>query len=124
MPHTTTTASSARATVRDWGALHERLSRMYRPVYPDLPTLDEAGLKGYELIAWFAAYAPAKTPKPVIDALNAAMRKALADPEVAPKLLAAGIEPVASSPDELKTFMISEIEKWRKIAADAKIEPE
>ncbi len=91
---------------------------------PDLPTLDEAGLKGYELIAWFAAYAPAKTPKPVIDALNAAMRKALADPEVAPKLLAAGIEPVASSPDELKTFMISEIEKWRKIAADAKIEPE
>ena len=60
----------------------------------------------------------------MIDALNAAMRKALADPELTPKLLAAGIEPVASSPDELKTFMIAEIEKWRKIVADAKIEPE
>src|SRR3954462_8743044 len=94
------------------------------PLAPDLPPLDEAGLKGYELIAWFAAYAPAKTPKPVIDALNAAMRKALADPELTPKLLAAGIEPVASSPDELKTFMIAEIEKWRKIVADVKTEPE
>src|SRR6185369_3507173 len=94
------------------------------PLAPDLPPLDEAGLKGYELIAWFGAYAPAKTPKPVIDALNGAIRKALADPELTPKLLAAGIEPVASSPEELKTFMIAEIEKWRKIAADAKIEPE
>ena len=94
------------------------------PLAPDLPPLDEAGLKGYDLTAWFAAYAPAKTPKPVIDALNAAMRKALADPDVAPKLLTAGIEPVASSPDELKTFMVAEIEKWRKIVADAKIEPE
>lgn len=94
------------------------------PLAPDLPPLDEAGLKGYDLTAWFAAYAPAKTSRPVIDALNAAMRKALADPELTPKLLAAGIEPVASSPDELKTFMIAEIEKWRKIVADAKIEPE
>src|SRR3954469_24626813 len=91
---------------------------------PDLPPLDEAGLKGYDLTAWFAAYAPAKTPKPVIDALNGAIRKALADPELTPKLLTAGIEPVASSPDELKAFMIAEIEKWRKIVADAKIEPE
>jgi tripartite-type tricarboxylate transporter receptor subunit TctC len=94
------------------------------PLAPDLPPLNEAGLKGYDLTAWFAAYAPAKTPKPVIDALNAALRKALADPEVAPKLLAAGIEPAASSPDELKAFMVAEIAKWRKIVADAKIEPE
>ena len=98
--------------------------RLASPSLAKLPTLDESGLKGYELTAWFAAYAPAKTPKPVVDTLNAALRKALADPEVAPKLLAAGIEPVASSPDELKTFMVAEIAKWRKIVADAKIEPE
>ena len=91
---------------------------------PDLPSLDEAGLKGYDLTAWFAAFAPAKTPKPIVDRLNAAIREALADKEIASKLLAAGIEPVASSPDELKAFVIAETQKWAKIVADAKIEPE
>jgi tripartite-type tricarboxylate transporter receptor subunit TctC len=94
------------------------------PLAPDLPALDEAGLKGYDLTAWFAAFAPAKTPKPVVDQLNAAIRAALADKEVADKLLSAGIEPVASSPDELKDFVMAETKKWAKIVADAKIEPE
>ena len=91
---------------------------------PDLPALDEAGLKGYDLTAWFAAFVPAKTPKPVVDALNKALRAALADKEVAAKLLASGIEPVASSPDDLKDFVVSETKKWAKIVADAKIEPQ
>jgi tripartite-type tricarboxylate transporter receptor subunit TctC len=91
---------------------------------PDLPTLNEAGIPGYDLTAWFAAFVPAKTPKPVVDKLNAALREALADKEVAAKLLAAGIEPAASSPDELKAFVMSETKKWAKIVADAKIEPE
>jgi tripartite-type tricarboxylate transporter receptor subunit TctC len=94
------------------------------PLAPDLPTLNEAGLTGYDLTAWFAAFVPAKTPKPVIDRLNAAFREALADQEVATKLLGAGIEPDASSPDELKAFVISETAKWKKIVADAKIEPQ
>jgi tripartite-type tricarboxylate transporter receptor subunit TctC len=94
------------------------------PLAPDLPTIDEAGLKGYELTAWFAAYAPAKTPKPIIDKLNAAFREALKDKDVSEKLLTAGIEPEASSPDELKKFQALETEKWKKIVADAKIEPE
>ena len=94
------------------------------PLAPDLPTLEEAGIAGYDLTAWFAAFVPAKTPKPVVDKLNAALREALADKEVAAKLLAAGIEPVASSPDELKNSCMSEIKKWAKIVADAKIEPE
>ena len=91
---------------------------------PDLPTLNEAGIPGYDLTAWFAAFVPAKTPKPIVDKLNAALREALADKEVAAKLLAAGIEPAASSPDELKAFVMSETKKWAKIVADAKIEPE
>jgi tripartite-type tricarboxylate transporter receptor subunit TctC len=94
------------------------------PLAPDLPTLDEAGLKGYELTAWVAAFAPAKTPQPIIDKLNGAFRAALADKDVTTKLLAAGIEPVASSPEELKAFVQSETSKWAKIVADAKIEPE
>jgi tripartite-type tricarboxylate transporter receptor subunit TctC len=94
------------------------------PLAPDLPTIDESGLKGYELTAWFAAYAPAKTPKPIVDKLNAAFRDALADKEVSGRLLTVGIEPEASTPDELKTFQAAETEKWKKIAVDAKIEPE
>ena len=65
-----------------------------------------------------------KTPKAVVDRLNAAFREALADKDVSSKLLTAGIEPVASSPDELKAFVVSETEKWAKIVKDAKIEPE
>ena len=94
------------------------------PLAADLPSLDEAGLKGYELTAWFAAFAPAKTPQPVIDKLNAAFRAALADKDVAAKLTTAGIEPATSSPDDLKSFVTSETTKWAKIVADAKIEPE
>ncbi|MBV9347140.1 MAG: tripartite tricarboxylate transporter substrate binding protein [Pseudolabrys sp.] len=90
----------------------------------DLPTIDEAGLKGYELTAWFAAYAPAKTPKPVIDKLNAAFKEALASKDVAEKLLNAGIEPDSSTPAELAKFQADETLKWDKIARDAKIEKE
>jgi len=94
------------------------------PLAPDLPTIDESGLKGYELTAWFAAYAPAKTPKPIIDRLNAAFREALADKDVSSKLLAAGIEPETGTPDELRQFQAAETQKWEKIARDAKIEKE
>ncbi|HEY4141154.1 MAG TPA: tripartite tricarboxylate transporter substrate binding protein [Pseudolabrys sp.] len=94
------------------------------PLAPDLPTIDESGLKGYELTAWFAAYAPAKTPAPIVDKLNAAFRAAIADKEIAEKLLAAGIELEASTPAELAAFQAAETRKWVKIAADAKIDPE
>jgi tripartite-type tricarboxylate transporter receptor subunit TctC len=94
------------------------------PLAPDLPTLNEAGIAGYDLTAWFAAFVPAKTPKAVVDRLNGALREALADKEVAGKLQGAGIEPDTGSPDELKAFVNAEIRKWAKIVADAKIEPE
>ena len=68
--------------------------------------------------------APAKTPRPVVDKLNAALRAALTDKDLSAKLQAAGIEPAASSPEELKNFVNLEISKWAKIVAEAKIEPE
>ncbi|MBV8791289.1 MAG: tripartite tricarboxylate transporter substrate binding protein [Pseudolabrys sp.] len=94
------------------------------PLAPDLPTIDESGLKGYELTAWFAAYAPAKTPKPIVDRLNAAFREALGAKEVADKLLAIGIESEAGTPAELAKFQEAETQKWEKIAREAKIEKE
>jgi tripartite-type tricarboxylate transporter receptor subunit TctC len=94
------------------------------PLAPDLPTLDEAGIKGYDLTAWFAAFAPAKTPRPAIEKLNVAFRAALSDREVTTKLLAAGIEPESGTPDALRDFVVSETKKWAKIVADAGIQPE
>ncbi len=117
--------STSLPPVRDGKLKGFAVSSLQRsPLAPDLVSLDEAGLKGYDLTAWFAAFAPAKTPKAIVDRLNAALREALADNDVASKLLTAGIEPAASSPEELRSFVVSETAKWAKIVKDAKIEPE
>jgi tripartite-type tricarboxylate transporter receptor subunit TctC len=94
------------------------------PLAPDLPTMVEEGVPGYELTAWFAAFVPAKTPKPIVDKLNAAMNAALADKAVQDALLAAGVEPLTSTPDELRAFVVSETKKWADIVKAARIEPE
>ena len=84
----------------------------------------EEGVPDYELTAWFAAFVPAKTPKPIVDKLNAAMNAALADKAVQDALLAAGVEPLTSTPDELRAFVVSETKKWADIVKAARIEPE
>jgi tripartite-type tricarboxylate transporter receptor subunit TctC len=94
------------------------------PLVPDLPTMAEAGVTGYDLTAWFAAYVPAGTPRQVVDKLNGTMKAALADEGAAKTLLGAGIEPESSTPEELKAFTITETEKWARIVKTAGIEPE
>ena len=94
------------------------------PLAPDLPTMVEAGVPGYDLAAWFAAFVPAKTPKPVIDKLREALVAAVSDKATQEKLLTAGIEPEASTPEELKTFVQSEIKKWADVVKTAGIQPE
>ena len=91
---------------------------------PDLPTMREAGVAGYDLTAWFAAFVPAGTPVEVIDRLNAAFVAALADPNATKTLLDAGIEPATSTPAELAAFVGTETEKWASIVKSAGIEPE
>jgi tripartite-type tricarboxylate transporter receptor subunit TctC len=76
------------------------------------------------MIGWFAAFAPAKTPKPVIEKLNAAIRAAVDDKTVQENLLKAGIEPLTSTPEELRAYVVSETKKWADIVKAAKIEPE
>jgi tripartite-type tricarboxylate transporter receptor subunit TctC len=93
------------------------------PLAPELPTMQEAGVPAYELAAWFAAFLPAKTPRPVVDKLHDALVQAVADKTVADKLLQAGIEPAASTPEELKAFVEAEIGKWAQIVKAAGIEP-
>ncbi len=94
------------------------------PQLPDVPTVAEAGgLAGYELIAWFGAFAPAGTPEPIIARLNDAVRKAAASPEVLDKLgKAMGVTVAASSPAELAANVKTESAKWAKAIADAGIE--
>lgn len=94
------------------------------PLAPDLPTMAEAGVPGYDLAAWFAAFAPAKTPRPIVDKLNQALTAALNDKATQERLLAAGIEPETSTPDELKAFVPVEIRKWAEIVKAAGIQPE
>lgn len=91
---------------------------------PDLPTIAEAGVPGYELTAWFAAFAPADTPGPVVTKLHATLAAALADPEVAAKLRGAGIEASPGTPDELRAFAAAETKKWAASIRAAGIEPE
>ncbi|OYX87566.1 MAG: ABC transporter substrate-binding protein [Azorhizobium sp. 32-67-21] len=94
------------------------------PLAPELPTMREAGIAGYELTAWFAAFAPAKTPKDAIDILNKAMVTAMGDKAVSTALVAAGIEPSSSSAADLAAFVDSETKKWAGITKAAGIEPE
>lgn len=91
---------------------------------PELPTMIEAGVPGYDLAAWFAAFAPAKTPKSTVVALHKAIAAALADKATQDRLLAAGIEPEGSTPDALKAFVVAEISKWADIVKKAGIQPE
>ncbi|MBM0207031.1 tripartite tricarboxylate transporter substrate binding protein [Micromonospora sp. STR1s_5] len=92
------------------------------PLAPDLPTMAEAGVPGYDLAAWFAAFAPAKTPEPVVARLREALVSAVTDKATSEKLLTAGIEPETSSSEELRTFVRSEIAKWAEIVKEAGIE--
>ena len=83
---------------------------------PDLPTLDEQGLKGYECYTWNAILAPAGTPKPIVDKLNDAINKALADPAVSSALEKAGINPTpGSTPETTADFIKAELAKWAPI---------
>ena len=91
------------------------------PKYPEVKTIAEQGFPGYESVAWWGIFAPAKTPPAIINAMNAALVKALSEPAVRDKLVAQGMEIVASKPDELGKFVDTEIDRWSKVIRDNKI---
>jgi tripartite-type tricarboxylate transporter receptor subunit TctC len=94
------------------------------PLAPDIPTLAEDALPDFEVTAWDGWWAPAGTPKDIIARLNAAARKALADPQLRDALLKSGAEPAATSPEELGAFVKSELPRWGKAVeqSGAKVE--
>jgi tripartite-type tricarboxylate transporter receptor subunit TctC len=85
------------------------------PAAPDIPTIAESGLPGFEVSAWDGIFAPAGTSAAVVERLNAAIRAALADPKVREVLIARGAQPVTGTPDELARHVAAESEKWARV---------
>ncbi len=88
------------------------------PALPEVPTVDESGLRGYEFMTWFVLMAPAKTPRPVITQLNDAMRKALATPEQTRLFNDRGLDIVASTPDAASEHLKKELERWARVVKE------
>ena len=91
---------------------------------PDVPTLNESGLKGFEAVAWNGLTAPAKTPREVILKINADVLKIVNSPELKERLKAEGSDPVGSSPEQFAAFLRSEVAKWAKVIKIAGVRPE
>jgi tripartite-type tricarboxylate transporter receptor subunit TctC len=92
--------------------------------FPDVPTLQEAGVPDFEVDSWYAMFVPAKTPRAVVDKLNRALNTTLQDPEIREKLLAQGSEAVGGTPEALGQTVNVELVKWAKLAKDASIKAE
>jgi tripartite-type tricarboxylate transporter receptor subunit TctC len=93
-------------------------------VLPDVPTLNEAGVPGYEATIWIGLMAPSGTPKPVVDKLNAEVNKALARPELKEQWAKQGATPMIMSPAEFETYLKADIDKWANVVkvSGAKVE--
>jgi tripartite-type tricarboxylate transporter receptor subunit TctC len=93
-------------------------------VYPDVPTVAESGLPGFDVDVWTAVYAPAGLPPQVLAKLNGELNKALEHPDLKAAFAKIGITPRGTTPEEAAAFTNSEYEKWRKVIVEGKIKPE
>jgi tripartite-type tricarboxylate transporter receptor subunit TctC len=89
--------------------------------FPDLPTIAEAGVPGYEISTWYGIWAPARTPPAIIARLQQAVATAARNPETRARFDALGAEPVADSPEDYARFVRAEFDRWGKLVRDAKI---
>jgi tripartite-type tricarboxylate transporter receptor subunit TctC len=94
------------------------------PMTPDVPTVAEAGVAGYDVMVWFGLVAPAGTPREVVDKLNAEVRKILAMPDVRDRFLAQGVEPLGSTPEQFGEHIKAQMAKWGKVVRDAGVKAE
>ncbi|MGO4306903.1 Bug family tripartite tricarboxylate transporter substrate binding protein [Cupriavidus sp. RAF12] len=90
-------------------------------VLPDVPTLEEAGLKGFDIGTWFGVLAPAATPKPIVTRLSAEIVKIVNSPDFRQRMLAAGAEPMASTSDEFAKRIDTETAKFAKLVKEGKV---
>ncbi len=91
---------------------------------PDIPTMAESGLAGYEVYGWYGFAAPARTPRPIIERLHAEVVKIAQNPKVKARLASQGLELVGNSPEEFDAFIRAEITKWSAVLKAAGLKPE
>ena len=90
-------------------------------VLPDVPTMREAGVPGYEASTWYGLYAPAGTPSETIEKINVDFKSVLESPDIRERLAQLGIDTIASSPEDLRSYLSEEIDKWAKVIKAAGI---
>jgi tripartite-type tricarboxylate transporter receptor subunit TctC len=90
-------------------------------LFPDLPTMDEAGIEGFDLDSWAGIVAPAHTPPEIVTRLNGELRRIIDDPGVKKRLATVGFEAFSSSPEEFGSFIKLQLDRWGKMVADADI---
>jgi tripartite-type tricarboxylate transporter receptor subunit TctC len=101
------------------------VTRLQRsPLFPELPTLDEAGVSGFDMDSWAGVVAPAQTPPAIVTQLNRELRKIIDDPDVKSKLGNVGFEAFSSTSEEFEDFVKVQLGKWSKMVKDAGIQPE
>jgi tripartite-type tricarboxylate transporter receptor subunit TctC len=94
------------------------------PIVPEIPTVAEAGLPGFESVQWYGMLAPARTPKEIVTRLHAEMTRILQQPDVKERFAGDGADPVGNTPEEFARYIQSELVKWAKVAREAGIKPE
>jgi tripartite-type tricarboxylate transporter receptor subunit TctC len=93
------------------------------PALPDVPTVQEAGIKNFEVTLWLAVFAPARTPKPIVDRLNREFTTAIATAQVHDALVTQGLQPQTTTSAELAHYLETEIAKWTDVARKANLQP-
>ena len=96
-------------------------SKSRTPFAPEIPTVDEAGVPGYDVSVWFGVLTVAGTPRDVVQRLNTEMVKILASPEIKERFGKMGVEVVAGTPEHFAQFLKSEVARWAKVVQDANI---
>jgi len=89
------------------------------PALPELPTMDEAGLKGFEIVGWYGVMAPAKLPKPIITRLHGEILKFINEADTQKRITADGSRPVGSTPEEFRKFLHADVAKWAQIVKES-----
>ena len=89
------------------------------PALPDLPTVDEAGLPGFEIVGWYGVMAPAKLPGPILARLHGEVVRIINEPETQRRITADGSQPVGSTPEQFRKFLLADVAKWAKIVKDS-----
>jgi tripartite-type tricarboxylate transporter receptor subunit TctC len=94
------------------------------PALPDVPTLAEAGVRGYESVTWYGWYTQAKTPRDRVNRMNRELAKALQEPDVKQRFTAMSVDIVASTPEEHAKYLKEEVAKWGKVVQAMKVRSE